>query len=518
MLLLVAACTCSAPVASAGVQRFAVIVGNNHGHGGDAPLRYAEADAAKVYAVLRELGGVEPANMVLLQGESAFTIRRTLITFNDRIRAATNLPNAETSLFVYYSGHADAEALRLGRDRLEIAELAELVRGSAATFRLLLLDACRSGTLTRLKGGRRVAPFALPAQRALRGEGLAFLTAASASEDAQESDELRGSFFTHAFVSGLRGAADADRDGAVVLEEAYKYAFEATLRMSSRTFAGVQHPTFRYDYRGQGSVVLTRIAAGRAHATLTCPRGIGLLVFRGSVDGAVIAELSAADSVRTLSLPAGAYFVRGRARDVLLEGQVKLAARDHHVVDVGTLRRVEYARLVRKGEGHRPAAHALELGAAARSVLPNAETACLGATLGYRLELEQLGFWARLGACTSSSESAFLDTTTNEYDVTLAALHTWDLPWVSLGLGMGGGAAIFDQRFDTSGRAPDRRAVSPLLFLTGSATVDIARGYFVGADVRTETHFLNVRETTQSDPERRAAFAARVAAVAGRQF
>lgn len=517
MLLLVAACTCSARVGSANVQRFAVIVGNNHGHGGDTALRYAEADAAKVYAVLRELGGFEPANMVLLQGESAFTIRRTLITFNDRIRAAATLPNAETSLFVYYSGHADAEALRLGRDRLEIVELAELVRGSAATFRLLLLDACRSGTLTRLKGGRRAAPFALPAQRALRGEGLAFLTAASASEDAQESDEIRGSFFTHAFVSGLRGAADADRDGAVVLEEAYKYAFEATLRMSSRTFAGVQHPTFRYDYRGQGSVVLSRIAAGRAHATLACPRGIGLLVFRGSAEGAVIAELGAADSVRTLSLPAGAYFVRGRARDVLLEGQVKLVAGDRHVVDIGTLRRVEYARLVRKGEGRRPA-HALELGAAARSSLPNAETACLGGAIGYRLELEQLGFWARLGACTSSSETAFLDTTTNEYDVTLAALRTWDLPWVSLGLGMGGGAALFDQRFDTNGRAPDRRAVSPLLFLTASATIDIAQGYFVGADVRTETHFLNVQETTQSDPERRAAFSARVAAVAGRQF
>jgi uncharacterized caspase-like protein len=77
------------------------------------------------------------------------------------------------------------------------------------------------------------------------------LTASSANEDAQESDEIKGSFFTHALVSGLMGAADRDKNGVVVLEEAYRHAYDATVRASSRTFAGMQHPTFHYDSAGR---------------------------------------------------------------------------------------------------------------------------------------------------------------------------------------------------------------------------------------------------------------------------
>lgn len=66
-------------------------------------------------------------------------------------------------------------------------------------MRVLVLDACRSGALTRVKRGRIVQPFAITHDAGLRGEGMV-LTASSANEDAQESDELRGSFFAHALV------------------------------------------------------------------------------------------------------------------------------------------------------------------------------------------------------------------------------------------------------------------------------------------------------------------------------
>jgi hypothetical protein len=145
--------------ALARVQRFALIAGNNRGHAPDLELRYAESDASKVAQVLRDLGGFEPADIVILRGEDAQTVRSTLINLNDRIRAAGAIPGQQALLFVYYSGHADAQALRLGPSRLEFRELAQLVRGSSANFRLLVVDACRSGTLTRLKGGHLVAPF-----------------------------------------------------------------------------------------------------------------------------------------------------------------------------------------------------------------------------------------------------------------------------------------------------------------------------------------------------------------------
>ena len=47
ILCFVAACLFGTERAFAGVTRFAVVIGNNTGAKGDAPLRYAEADAQK---------------------------------------------------------------------------------------------------------------------------------------------------------------------------------------------------------------------------------------------------------------------------------------------------------------------------------------------------------------------------------------------------------------------------------------------------------------------------------------
>jgi len=82
--------------------------------------------------------------------------RAALISINDRIRTAGA---TESMLIVYYSGHADAEALHLGATNFALTQLEQLVRGSPAAFRLLVVDACRSGALTRVKGGKPAAAF-----------------------------------------------------------------------------------------------------------------------------------------------------------------------------------------------------------------------------------------------------------------------------------------------------------------------------------------------------------------------
>ncbi|HTU57369.1 MAG TPA: hypothetical protein VMF89_03030, partial [Polyangiales bacterium] len=86
IVLLCASAWLLSSTAQAGVERFAVVIGNNRGLTGDEVLRYAESDAERVHEVLRELGGFQPANMVLLRNEDATTVQRTLISFNDRIR------------------------------------------------------------------------------------------------------------------------------------------------------------------------------------------------------------------------------------------------------------------------------------------------------------------------------------------------------------------------------------------------------------------------------------------------
>jgi hypothetical protein len=514
--LVVTLFTCRSALAE--VQRFAVVVGNDYGSPPDAQLRYAEKDASKFAEVLRDLGGFAPANIAILRGESAETARSTLIAVNDRIRTASELPNTQTLLFVYYSGHADARSLHLGSSLFAFSELAQLVRGSPATFRLLVVDACRSGTLTRVKGGRVVAPFALN-DGALRGEGLAFLTASSANEDAQESDEIGGSFFTHALVSGMLGAADTNQDGNVVLEEAYRYAYDATLRSTSRTYAGTQHPSFRYDVRGQDSLVLTRPAALRkSRAELQFPAGIAFLVMRSDSSGGVVGEVGARDPVRSLSLRPGSYFVRGRANDVLLEGTVSAKAGTTTQIDTATLQRSEYARLVRKGGAALHTVYGLELGATGRTRLPNASTPCLGALLGGRAAFAGLTLLARLGGCTSSFDNEVVRATTREYELSAAALRVWDTRALSIGLGAGLGAVLTTQGFETESRATSREAFSPLGFVLASASFDLTAGYYVGLDARAAGYLLKWQRTGLAKEELQSAFAASGALLFGKQF
>lgn len=500
--------------ASAAVQRFALIAGNNLGRGDDVPLQYAESDAGRVAQVLRDLGGFEPADIVLLKSENADTVRRTLISLNDRIRSAQSLPDTQALLFVYYSGHADGQGLHLGDTTLELRELSQLVRGSSARFRLLVVDACQSGALTRVKGGRIVAPFAID-EPELGSEGMAFLTAASGTEDAQESDELRGSFFTHAFVSGLLGAADRNGDGEVLLEEAYQYAYHATLAATSRTLT-TQHPTFQYEVKGQGGLVLTRPgAATQTRARLVFPKGLDYLVLRETARGQVVGEVDGQSTGRSLSLAPGRYFIRGRARDYLLEGTAVLAAGASHAVDPDRLERVEYARLVRKRGGYQHSAASVELGALLREPVSTTLTRCLGATLGARLDFESLGLGAALAGCRGAFENHALRAQLYELELTVQGDHTWDFARWSLALGGGVGGRLVHQRFETEGRAPSRTGWSPLAFVAVVPSVPVSGRLYLALDARLVGYLQQYQATATDSVDLRAPLAGRAALLVG---
>lgn len=484
----------SLPLAAAArTERFAVIIGNNTGAADEQPLRYAETDASRIYEVLRELGGYNPTQMLLLRGENAETVRSSLIAWNDRIRQVSSAPDTDVILFVYYSGHADPERLHLSGTALSMTELAQLVRGSAAQFRLIVLDACHSGSLTRAKGARVRPAFELPGASGV-GEGVAFLTATAADEDAQESDALTGSFFTHALASGLLGAADHNHDGRVVLDEAYQYAYEATLRSTSRTLAGTQHPSFRYEFSGRGDVVLTEpVAHGAVRATVRFPASGEFLLLRDSDSGVVVADLSSHAESRQLSVRPGRYFVRARHPDVMYEGTLELAAGSVQTVDVSDFTRIEYARLVRKGMTPLLAAHSIDAGMALRSPLPNERDACVGGFAGYALDLEHFGVGARFSACASAWNRGMLSARTSSYDLMGRLYRAWDWSRLSFEVGVELGAAVFVQRFETVGEAPSRVTFAPVIGPRLALGVDFGAGFFGAVDVVTDTYVLGTQ-------------------------
>ena len=131
-------------------NRFAVIIGANAGDAEEPTLRFAESDADRVAGVLRTLGGFQPENVVTLNDLRAAEVRRALISLNARVRALSG----DSLMVVYYSGHADADALHLAGTHLPMAEVLDDV------FRRIeeLLDSYSAG----------VDPTSRPAPEMLR--------------------------------------------------------------------------------------------------------------------------------------------------------------------------------------------------------------------------------------------------------------------------------------------------------------------------------------------------------------
>ncbi len=462
--------------AQAGERRYALIIDANQGDAGELPLRYADDDAARVAQVLSTQGGVAPADLTRLSQPDANEVRVALGRLVERVARERE---DRALIFVYYSGHADASDLHLGGSRLPLTELRTLVHAVPADARVLVLDACRAGELTRARGATPAAPFKIVAEDRLTTDGMAIVTSAAAGEDAQESDRLQGGVFTHHLVAGLRGAADLSGDLRVTLTEAYRYAYGRTVASTSEA-PTLQHPSFSLDLNGRDDLVLTRIDDLSRAARLALSQPGDYLVFEGR-SGALALEASLPQG-GTLSLPPGRYLVRRRTPSRLYESELTLGVGELRTLGEEALVSVPLGQATRRGGPHE-ASFALTLGGGARYALPTNRDLSPELTLGARLELAQLSLSARAGGSwfEAANETLSMEQRTGTFEVGVMKLV--DLgPW-SLGAGIRGGGGLVGQRFETEGEAPARLGGFGLV--TSEARVERALGHraFLGLDL-----------------------------------
>lgn len=365
-------------------QRWALVIGENKGLSNEETLRFAEADAQRMISVLQEVGGVAPEHSVSVYGTDAGRLRVVLKQLGDRLAAEAT---PKDRLMVYVSSHAGDGAIHLRGTELPLAELAEFVRGAPVAVALLVIDACQSGSVTRLKGLKQTD---VPAVRveATQLAGHVFISASGADEYAQESEELQGSTFTHHWVTGLRGAADASHDGRVTLEEAYAWAWSRTLESTFATRGGLQRPAFKVDLHGQGELVLSEVSKADGRLTLDAPEaGRWLLV--AQQNGAVVADVEKGAGPLVLAVPPGSYRVRLRAVDGYFERQVVVPATGGVVVRATELTDAPFIRIAAKG-AEAPAV-ILSGGFAVGSGLVSSVALQVGAEVKFRREGALLG-------------------------------------------------------------------------------------------------------------------------------
>ncbi|MEL6180293.1 MAG: caspase family protein, partial [Myxococcota bacterium] len=410
--------------------------------------------------VLGRVGQVPVENLVVLLGRDANTVERVLTDINTRIaRFREANPGSDALLVVYYSGHADTRGIHLTGTRMPFARLRTLMAQSAANLRVMIIDACRSGSVTRVKGGRATTPFTIDLGGQVGGEGMAIITSAAAGEDAQESERLSGSFFTHHLVSGLLGAADVSGDRRVTLGEIYDYAYHETIRSTSRAPI-VQHPTYDFQIRGRQDLVMTELdGKGRGMAELKLADGGHYVLFQGRAEGPVMAEFSV-DPGRVVAIRAGRYLVRRRGQGAVYEEVLALEPGAATTLESERMRRVPYGRMVRKGIGDEAASAALGVivgGGLSGPITPDTGAVPIG-LVGLQLDLEPLTLQTRIRYGQASHTNDF---TTNQQRLVggdLSVLKLFDRGPLAVGFGFRAGVDWLQQQFGTPGVAPSKSA------------------------------------------------------------
>ncbi|MGE0397862.1 MAG: caspase domain-containing protein [Kofleriaceae bacterium] len=312
IVLVVASTQVHASTPPPALRRFALIVGSNNGGGeGRETLRYAGHDAANIADVLRQIGGVNKADLSMLSEPDTAGLDRAFDELSRRVRDGRK-KGQRIELVVYYSGHADETGILLGGARYDYGRLRTRIRAVPADVHIAIVDSCASGSFTRIKGGTKMPPFLRDSSNQVAG--FAFLSSSSADEDAQESDRIGASFFTYFFVAGLRGGADRNRDGKITLTEAYQYAYEHTLGRTQNTVHGPQHPAYDMHLSGTGDVVITDLRS--TESALVLPSALKGRVTILDKDGRVVLEVTKqAGEPLSLALPDDSYTVnveRGR--------------------------------------------------------------------------------------------------------------------------------------------------------------------------------------------------------------
>jgi uncharacterized protein YcfJ len=364
--------------ADAPMRRFALVAGTNDGGPSLERLKYAESDARSFAAVMQELGGVRPQDLVLVVGPSLERFQSALERIGQMVKSPREM-DERRELLIYYSGHSDDDGLILGADRVTWVSLRQDINAIPADVKVAIVDSCSSGSMTRAKGGVARPAFLFDASSDMTGH--AFLTSASAEEAAQESDRIGGSFFTHYLISGLRGAADAAGDGMVTINEAYTYAYKETLASTERTEYGPQHPSYDFNLTGSGDLVLTDLRSSAAGLTVA-EDVAGRLYIRDSMGDLAVELNKTGGQTVELGLEPGIYAVVLDNKGARLGGEVRVTAKQRGYLAMANLKPVSVETTKARGDDPFPEAAKVRPSVASPLDPASAIGAAIGAVVG----------------------------------------------------------------------------------------------------------------------------------------
>lgn len=219
-------------------------------------LRYTDDDAYQVFAFLKSPeGGALPDNQVRLLIDEDAT-HDNIIT---AMRSTFLKADENDVIMFYFSGHGlEGAFLSIDYDgynnKLEHTEITQLLKASRAKHKIVLADACHSGSILAAKNNMSEAlKRYYEAFEATQG-GTALLMSSKGEEYSLEDGGLRSGIFSHFLVRGLKGEADSDGNEIITISELFKFIHKSVRRYTGN----IQTPTLTGDYDSRMPVGIIR--------------------------------------------------------------------------------------------------------------------------------------------------------------------------------------------------------------------------------------------------------------------
>jgi hypothetical protein len=245
---------------------WAVVVGiNDYPH--TRRLKWAVNDARAFYRHLVDVIQVPDENVTLLLNEDAglARLRSALGTHLKKMAGKQDM------VIIYFAGHGATEKDVLSPDgdglekyilpydvdpedlyasALPMREISHIFYRIQSQRIIFIADSCYSGA----SGGRTISLSGIRANisdafldRIAGGRGTVIMTASGANEVSAEDEKLQHGVFTFYLLEGLAGAADADKDGLITVDEIYQYVSVQVPRATGQE----QHPVKKGTVEGR---------------------------------------------------------------------------------------------------------------------------------------------------------------------------------------------------------------------------------------------------------------------------
>jgi len=195
---------------------FAVVVGISDYQGTELDLSYSDRDAMLFYSHLKSAMPNELAagKSILLLNEKA-----TLANINAALGSVFNSSSADDFIIFYFSGHGSVgEFVPYNHSEgLKHADLKNYFKSTEAKFRLVVADACFSGSIGTAN------ETSVSSTQDLYDSRLAVIMSSKPDQKSWEMGNLEQGVFSYYLIQGMQGLADSNQDKYVTAGELFMY-------------------------------------------------------------------------------------------------------------------------------------------------------------------------------------------------------------------------------------------------------------------------------------------------------